>query len=256
MQRDIIVVENFYKDPDAVVEYAKTLPYYYPYQNKQLIDNGSIKPIWTTTKFTNFNDCPFRSSHELVEKLESIVGEKIDRQYWDRNLRLSKPEDIQSFYDEFVTEKIEYIQSFKSSSKESSANSFEASLWNGAFQTKLVSDQSEAIHNHINDYWQCCGELGWAGVLYLSPNADYSAGTKFWKNKTGNNDEWMTNHNNWDLVDTVGNVYNRLVLFRGNIPHSGSPGFGDSIKDGRLFQTFFFRTIEPGCLSPVEINLP
>ena len=44
------------------------------------------------------------------------------------------------------------------------------------------------------------------------------------------------------LTDTIGNVYNRLVLFRGKvIPHGPNlSGFGDSIETGRLTQHFFF----------------
>ena len=40
----------------------------------------------------------------------------------------------------------------------------------------------------------------------------------------------------------VGNVYNRLVAYRGNMLYHRSivPGFGDSVETGRLTQVFFF----------------
>jgi hypothetical protein len=42
----------------------------------------------------------------------------------------------------------------------------------------------------------------------------------------------------------MGNVYNRLILYRGTLYHrSMIPGFGDSVETGRLTQVFFFDTI-------------
>jgi len=68
----------------------------------------------------------------------------------------------------------------------------------------------------------------WAGVLYLTPDAPVEAGTALYNE----NDE---------LVTAIGNVYNRLVLYKGNIDHSSMiPGFGNSPETGRLTQVFFF----------------
>ena len=68
----------------------------------------------------------------------------------------------------------------------------------------------------------------WAGVLYLTPNAPLEAGTALYDDKD-------------ELVTAIGNVYNRLILYKGNISHSSMlPGFGDSIETGRLTQVFFF----------------
>ena len=47
----------------------------------------------------------------------------------------------------------------------------------------------------------------------------------------------------WDRILTIGNVFNRLVLYRGTYYHrSDVAGFGKDKYDGRLFQTFFFDT--------------
>jgi len=46
----------------------------------------------------------------------------------------------------------------------------------------------------------------------------------------------------WELVDRIGNVYNRLVLYRGDHFHISLDYFGQDLYDGRLFQTFFFNT--------------
>ena len=63
-------------------------------------------------------------------------------------------------------------------------------------------------------------------------------------------DEWLAEHcwphsrdfSKWDMTAMVGNVYNRLVLYRGDLFHSSLDYFGNDKHDGRLFQTFFFNT--------------
>jgi hypothetical protein len=44
----------------------------------------------------------------------------------------------------------------------------------------------------------------------------------------------------FELVDVVGNVYNRLVLFDAKMIHAASNYFGNNLNNGRLFQIFFF----------------
>ena len=48
------------------------------------------------------------------------------------------------------------------------------------------------------------------------------------------------------IVDHVGNIYNRIVLFRGKyLPHrSNIAGFGNSLETGRLSQHFFFNEVK------------
>ena len=101
----------------------------------------------------------------------------------------------------------------------------------------------------------------WAGICYLTPNAPHSAGTGIFRHKeTGlirapKNEDGSLNRElmdyigkdsqdmtKWDLVDVVGNVYNRLVLYRGDLFHMSLDYFGTDLYDSRLFQTFFFTT--------------
>ncbi len=44
----------------------------------------------------------------------------------------------------------------------------------------------------------------------------------------------------WREVDRVGNVYNRAVMFPGGFLHSASMHFGSSLKTGRIYQSFHF----------------
>ena len=95
----------------------------------------------------------------------------------------------------------------------------------------------------------------WAGVCYLTPDAPVTAGTGLFRHKeTGlmkaPEDEALLDKiyndaqdvTKWDLVDVIGNVFNRLVLYRGDIFHSSLDYFGTNKENGRLFQTFFFNT--------------
>ena len=60
------------------------------------------------------------------------------------------------------------------------------------------------------------------------------------------NKEIINNHSQdytkWELVDQVGNIFNRLVLFNSNRFHASMDYFGTCKDDGRLFQVFFFST--------------
>ena len=44
------------------------------------------------------------------------------------------------------------------------------------------------------------------------------------------------------MTDFIGNVYNRLVIYQGDLFHTSLDYFGTDMHNGRLFQTFFFDT--------------
>ena len=117
-------------------------------------------------------------------------------------------------------------------------------IYNGSFQYTTARDRSW-IHT---DSWN-----NWAGVLFMTPDAPLSSGTAFYRFNDGatcesecNNknevDRWSQDFTKWELVDTVGNVFNRLVLFNAHRYHMSMDYFGDTKENGRLFQTFFFST--------------
>jgi len=126
-------------------------------------------------------------------------------------------------------------------------NSNAAEIYNGAFQYTTSRDRSW-IHT---DKWN-----NWAGVVFLTPNAPLSAGTAFYKFKDGATcqeegnmlknqtdvDRCSQDLTKWELVDRVGNVFNRLILFNAKRYHMSMDYFGDTKENGRLFQVFFFST--------------
>ena len=90
----------------------------------------------------------------------------------------------------------------------------------------------------------------WAGVCYLSPDAPLSGGTALYRHKeSGDRKHVEVDYGNdasditkWEVVDRIGNIYNRLILYPGKLFHSSIDYFGTTTKDSRLIQTFFFNT--------------
>ena len=92
----------------------------------------------------------------------------------------------------------------------------------------------------------------YAGVLYLTPDAPPDGGTGLYRSRITKKmkykpEEYHTVFRNghldetdFEMVDKIGNVYNRLILFDAQCLHAGINYFGTNKEDGRLFQLFFF----------------
>lgn len=116
--------------------------------------------------------------------------------------------------------------------------------YNGSFQY-TTKDQVSWIHRDKTDY---------SGIVYMSPNAPANSGTVLYRHlATGKqfaNDEVdekilshdSNNYNAWEIMDIIGNKYNRCILFNGRLSHKSNEYFGNCLENGRLFQTFFFDT--------------
>lgn len=116
-------------------------------------------------------------------------------------------------YQEMILKKFEFILN--------SQIEFKTDMDCFRFQLCLKGD-STWIHKDATE---------WAGVLFLTPDAPINSGTGIFDQDK-------------NLVTMIGNVYNRLVLYRGDLYHrSMISGFGNSIENGRLTQVFFFDTI-------------
>jgi hypothetical protein len=120
---------------------------------------------------------------------------------------------------------------------------------NGTFQIATSNDRSW-VHTDNS-----VSNINMAGVLYLTPDAPVSSGTTIFRLKHHNiyNEEehkilninmknCCRDYSKWEAVDTIGNVFNRLVLFNSRQFHCSTDYFGSDINDGRLFQVFFFAT--------------
>lgn len=118
----------------------------------------------------------------------------------------------------------------------------------GVFQYCIAEDKL-VIHTDT------LGPNQFAAIIYLTPNAPPETGTSFYQSKkhkiyhqdqiNSKNDPFKNNFYDFtpfELVDTVGNRYNRLIIFNGGLVHSSAGYFGASKEDSRLFHIFFFDT--------------
>jgi hypothetical protein len=92
----------------------------------------------------------------------------------------------------------------------------------------------------------------WAAMIYLTPDAPFDTGTSFYAHKQSRirhvdepgADQCFSggfyDSTKFELVDTVGNVFNRLVIFDARAFHAANKYFGQTMQDSRLFQIFFF----------------
>jgi hypothetical protein len=183
----LFVVDDFYKDPDAVRQFALEQYYY---------DDQGYLGMRTRKQF--FFD-------GIKERFEEIIGERI--------------------------------------------TSWEDQVMNGRFQT-CVAGTPLVYH---------CDDQRWAAMVYLTPDAPPACGTSFYRHrdtkilhkeqafKQGGadlifNQKTFLDRSPYELVDTVGNVYNRLVIFDGGLIHAASDYFGWDIASSRLFHMYFFNT--------------
>lgn len=116
---------------------------------------------------------------------------------------------------------------------------------NGSFQINTSFDIKSCIN--VDNY-----SSNWGAIIYLTPNAPLTGGSGFFRYKDGiiiqshekilNYTDNRKDYTKWELVSSVGNIFNRLILFRLNHYHADLEYFGRNINDGRLIQLFFFNT--------------
>ncbi len=153
-------------------------------------------------------------------------------------------EQLKEIIQEYVTPFGGKITEFKLPNPEEKGKE---EVYNGSFQYTTSRDQSWV---HID------GNNNWAGIVYMTPNAPLTSGTAFYKfmdgatckmdatalNNQKETDRFSQDMTKWSVVDKVGNVFNRLVLFNANRYHMSLDYFGDNKQNSRLFQVFFFST--------------
>jgi hypothetical protein len=117
--------------------------------------------------------------------------------------------------------------------------------YNGIFQYCTAEDPL-VYHSDVQSY---------AAAVYLTPDAPVTTGTSFFRSRQYPNvykshvDDsnygeifkgGFYDKTKFELVDTIGNVYNRLALWDARLIHSATEYFGTKKEDSRLFHLFFF----------------
>jgi hypothetical protein len=204
----LIVVDNFYNNPMETRNYVLT---------QEFLVRGNF-PGQRTVSFAN------EHLKDIIQKYVEPFGGKITV--------FPMPDEKK-------------VDNKKAMDDKSDLNN--STVYNGSFQYTTSRDRSW-VHT---DSWN-----NWAGVLFMTPDAPLTAGTAFYKFRDGamceadgnilNNksevDKYSQDMTKWEMVDRVGNVFNRLILFNATRYHMSMDYFGDNKTNGRLFQTFFFST--------------
>lgn len=165
MKQNLIVIDNFYDDPNAIRTFALDQSY----------DVKGNYPGKRTKSYL---------SAEAKEKIQSVLGEVS----WH---------DIDG--------------------------------GTGSFQYTTALETSW-IHKDTTE---------WAGVCFLTPNAPLDSGTILYKHREIGNEKEVYDLTKFEKDTIISNVYNRLILYRGDLLHKSNNYFGLEKNDARLFQVFF-----------------
>jgi hypothetical protein len=209
--RDLIVVDNFYEDPDAVRQFALGLEY------------EAYRPAWFSSAL-EIRDNPLkgrgvRLAHAAIrERLSAIVHDEADEASWD-------------------------------SSGDGWNGAFHYKVDPG-FKRRVAPVLGSQIHNHVGRD-EDVRPGGWSGLVYLNPHAPASGGTTIWKHRpTGRcwaiDSQYSRQWDDFEPVLEVENRYNRLILFYASIYHLAAIGWGDNRHNARMFQTFFWNVRRNG----------
>jgi hypothetical protein len=126
----------------------------------------------------------------------------------------------------------------------------------GARTLPMINDSIQITYAWEKSWIHADSFNTWAAVCYLTPNAPLTGGTATFRHKstgayfsTELSDEQAkeaesdgSDVTKWETVDSFGNVFNRLVLYRGKAYHMSRDYFGKTLDTCRLFQVFFFDT--------------
>lgn len=129
-------------------------------------------------------------------------------------------------------------------------------------QNKFIcttSTDNILINTSDNDY---------AAIVFLTPNAPINTGITLYRSKhtqkmtVSESEKAMVFKNgNQDItefepVDIIGNVFNRLVILNTRLIHAISHNFGTTPENGRIVQMFVFNTKNPKSdTTKIELNL-
>jgi hypothetical protein len=114
--------------------------------------------------------------------------------------------------------------------------------YNGSFQWVTENDKS----------WIHRDQTLWSAIVFLTPDPPKDGGTIIYVHKPTNKSyadteeiEKQMGHStykpeDWEILDRIGNNFNRCILFRGKRCHISDRYFGTELSNARLFQTFFF----------------
>lgn len=227
-------------------------------------------PMWVAEKDLSFSS-PFSVNHTLFNKRnphvllvdnfykdpDSVRALALEQEFQEDNRWYKGKRTKERFLWPYLKEEFERLLGAQ-------IDGWLFQVANGCFQITGFKDPL-VYHSDAQNY---------AAAIYLTPDAPISAGTSFWKSKLHGcrrppehpleshkfadveackkadgeiyNQYNFVHPDNWELVDKVGAVYNRLAIWDAKLIHSASTyeGLdGDDASKARLVQLFFFNIL-------------
>ena len=143
---------------------------------------------------------------------------------------------------------------------------------------KKIYNWSDQPHNGVFQYCTPADSIvyhydsqQYAAVIFLTPNAPPEAGTSFFRHRRetwldkdpskyntwhnaeelkrfdeliiGNEHDDFLDPSKWEVIDKIGNKYNRFAMWDASLIHAATSYFGKSKESGRLFHMFFFNAM-------------
>lgn len=198
MRTNLIIIDNFYSNPDSIRSYALNLEYKIS-DNLERVESGR-----------NIRRIPGKRSDQYLPDILKQTITEILYPFAGKVLKWSK-----------------------------SCGTF--NICNAYDQTRIHADMDE--NNGQKKVW--------AGVCFLTPDAPVESGTGLFRNRYDSERyclgylpsmEVQHDFTQWEIIDRIGNIYNRMIFYRADNYHSSLGYFGNSDENSRLFQTFFMTT--------------
>lgn len=196
----------------------------------------------------NFLECPVQVREWALQQhyIDCKTYTKIMGQFTDwPGVRSNGVLDLDPIYANFVFSKVADIIKKNSNVENMSIRSY--------FQLTKTTDGASWVHQDNN--------MKYAAILYLNPDSDPRHGTTFYRcNNLAKWESYMLDEIGYNTattineqentalfeelftpVDIIGNVFNRLVLYKGDIYHKSTSYFGEILQNSRLTQVFFIQ---------------
>lgn len=250
---DVVKVYPFLKTPHVGVEVTINRNQIKDSVGLILADGSTVQNIGTFEKWAIF----YSGFNPIQKKGVVVVDNFYDNPDWIRSFAMNNLTFAGSDYHRGKRSEERFIlngtkEAFERILGKEIINWNDPSYANGKFQYCTSTDP---IVYHVDTQT-------YAAMVYLTPDAPLNSGTATYRSKiTGatrfdNYDDnpelyertfkgrssQMNFYDNstYELVDSIANVYNRLVMFDAKTLHAATNYFGDSIETARFFQLFFF----------------
>lgn len=235
IEGDFLIIKNqeYNIDIPSHCKYAKGDKMYIPIIEKTGNFNDSFKIIKPDQKYGRLNSMSLVAVKNYVPKYYNkcnliIIDDIYDNVHDVRKYILNESISLRELPDNLKSVAKSYIQdNITSFSKE-------------MFEYYTCNKTS-----YINFY----ENYDWCAIIFLSPNAPVNSGIIFYENKQTHDryhcEKEITNLRDmtkWKIVDRVGNLYNRMVLFNCKRYHAHVENFGDDNKTCKLFSMFLMKT--------------